>query len=234
MQRFLVSVSGKLEFMQKMRGVTAWKALVDRLNHDADREAEFHRIVTPFRERHLQRLFATWYKHAAPNARVHHILRGALQKLGAPIPRTKRQWFRSWASTSAKGVAKRDKMQRALRTFSPAGRMLARGFDAFAARAPRFEKSSEYAVICSGGSKILHMRGRQRDGAIGSPLICAGVYRFGFLVAGGTAGVVVGVTDASLRERTNDQNVWGLALSHGTLYTKTGVRARPVCRLRVA
>lgn len=107
---------------------------------------------------------------------------------------------------------------------SPEKRDLILGFESLMKRAPFWERGAYNTHISKSGCGIRHLRDRARDAAVGSPRLHEGdLFTFAFAVAGGGAGVVVGVSDENyLKAETQEElgGAWGINLSHGALFTK--------------
>ena len=227
---YLITAARLSRWLQQRRGITTWRRVArerrvrDRVLRRASKKAGAVQVK-------LHAALLTWRDHALPMIRVRNKLQVCLRVMRPPERREKRHNFRNWRLAALHHGTRRRALQQAWMRMTPRGRMLFRGLRAFAQLKPQWERLSAHTKCSSGKCKVTHTRGRNLDGAIGSPRIRPGIYssyQFRFLVGGGGSGVVVGVTDADLgneggAERLNGATVWGLSLTHGALYTKKGM-----------
>ena len=233
-QRFLTSAERTQAFLDKKKAIIRWRANIVRMIIIRDEERDYARLAAPFKYQERW-AFVRWWDYYLPVAEYNRKLNEAMDKARFGNAKTRIDFFLKWHKIAQKMSHNKRRLRNGIMHFSPEGRALLRGFDAFAMRVPRWETGSKHARIKLSGAKVVHERSRMRDGAIGSPVIRDGVYRFAFMVGGGGSGVVIGVTDANLfspsgngdrsRDETevdNVSSVWGLSLTHGALYTKKG------------
>lgn len=179
-------------------------------------------IMSPHR-RAMRRGLVTWVEWAASvieskslgqasvsyMAVSKHDLQAALEAWTAMV--TARKW-------------REDRVKLCLSRTSPEKRDLILGYESLMARAPAWERSAHFVQLTKSGCAVRHLRDKERDAAVGSPRLRHGdLYTFAFAVAGGGAGVCVGVADDNyLAAESQEQlgGAWGINLSHGALFTK--------------
>ena len=133
-----------------------------------------------------------------------------------------------WVAMIVKRKERDRKVAICLARTSPEKRDSLLGFEAFACRAPSWERGLQFTEISRNGFGVTHQRDRARDAVIGAPRLHHGdLYTFAFAVVGGGAGVVIGVADANFLQQAAAESpdeqlggAWGINLSHGALFTK--------------
>jgi len=137
------------------------------------------------------------------------------------------RWYRVWRVRAEERGRKQQVVRGILSRFQlgETGRLYSRGIHAFRCLTPFWDPALAAPAVSI--SKDLYWADSsehlQRAAAHGASVFKQGVHRFCFRVSGGGQGVVVGVSDASKPGQPPDESWgWGLHMTHGALYTKTG------------